>query len=165
MTYVCTFGLENKLRENANSSINLIRYGKSNPDASSPEQVKVRMISGDHLDTCRHIAIEAGIIDEKEAQKDEIVMEGYKFRELIGDYNVEKDVTTGRNKIIFSDPTKMKSVIKSVKVIARATDEDKNLIVGAIEKAGGFILMSGDGINDTEALQMANVGVSMGSSC
>jgi Ca2+-transporting ATPase len=59
----------------------------------------------------------------------------------------------------------MKSVIKSVKVIARATDEDKNLIVGAIEIAGGFILMSGDGINDTEALQMANVGVSMGSSC
>lgn len=59
----------------------------------------------------------------------------------------------------------MKGVIKTVKVIARATDEDKNLMVGAIKIAGGFILMSGDGINDTEALQMANVGVSMGSSC
>lgn len=59
----------------------------------------------------------------------------------------------------------MKGVIKTVKVIARATDEDKNLMVGAIKIAGGFILMSGDGINDTEALQMANVGVSMGTSC
>jgi len=46
----------------------------------------------------------------------------------------------------------MKSVIKTVKVIARATDEDKNLIVAAIKGVGGFILMSGDGINDTEAL-------------
>jgi magnesium-transporting ATPase (P-type) len=32
LTYICTFGLENKLRENALNSINLIRYGKSSPD-------------------------------------------------------------------------------------------------------------------------------------
>lgn len=165
MTYVCCFGLENRLRENANSSINLIRYGKSNPDASSPEQVKVRMVSGDHLDTCRYIAIQAGIIDEKESEKDDVVMDGERFRKEIGQYYVEKDEVTGNKKVVFVDKNKMKSVIKSVKVIARATDEDKNLIVGAIEIAGGFILMSGDGINDTEALQMANVGVSMGTSC
>jgi Ca2+-transporting ATPase len=59
----------------------------------------------------------------------------------------------------------MKAVIKSVKVIARATDEDKNLMVAAIKSAGGFILMTGDGINDTEALALAHVGVSMGTSC
>lgn len=54
--------------------------------------------------------------------------------------------------MVFADKNKMKGVIKTVKVIARATDEDKNLMVGAIKIAGGFILMSGDGINDTEAL-------------
>lgn len=46
----------------------------------------------------------------------------------------------------------MKSVIKHLKVIARATDQDKTLIVAAIKSAGGFILMSGDGINDCSAL-------------
>lgn len=67
MTYICTFGLENKLRENALNSINLIRYGKSNADRDAQEQVKVRMVSGDHIDVCRYIAVQAGIIDEKEA--------------------------------------------------------------------------------------------------
>jgi P-type E1-E2 ATPase len=79
-------------------------------------------------------------------------MDGERFRKEIGQYYVEKDEVTGNKKVVFVDKNKMKSVIKSVKVIARATDEDKNLIVGAIEIAGGFILMSGDGINDTEAL-------------
>lgn len=63
MTYICTFGLENKLRENAKNSINLIRFGKTNPDRDSQEQVKVRMVSGDHLETCSNIAVQAGIID------------------------------------------------------------------------------------------------------
>jgi magnesium-transporting ATPase (P-type) len=67
MTYICTFGLENKLRDNATQSINLIRYGKSKADRHAQEQVKVRMVSGDHIDVCRYSAVQAGIIDEKEA--------------------------------------------------------------------------------------------------
>lgn len=59
----------------------------------------------------------------------------------------------------------MKKIIQKVRVISRATDEDKNLVVGAIMEAGGFVLMTGDGITDTEALDMAHVGISMGSSC
>lgn len=37
MTYICTFGLENKLRENAANSINLIKYGKSEASRDSTE--------------------------------------------------------------------------------------------------------------------------------
>jgi len=167
MTYICTFGLENKLRENALNSINLIRYGKSNTEneAKPDQQVKVRMVSGDHIDTCRYIAVQAGIIDEKEAKQGAVVMDGEEFRAALGEYSIERDEVKGTRNVVFADENKMKGVIKTVKVIARATDEDKNLMVGAIKIAGGFILMSGDGINDTEALQMANVGVSMGTSC
>jgi magnesium-transporting ATPase (P-type) len=70
MVYVCTFGLENRLREKAVSSINLIRYGKSSgiEKDAAPEQVKVRMVSGDHVNTCRYIAVQAGIITKDEAE-------------------------------------------------------------------------------------------------
>jgi magnesium-transporting ATPase (P-type) len=58
------------------NSINLIRFGTSKPDGSSPEQVKVRMLSGDHIDTCKFVALKAGIIDETEKAKDNVVMTG-----------------------------------------------------------------------------------------
>jgi len=78
-------------------------------------------------------------------------MDGEQFRASIGEYSVERD-ETGSKTLKFKDEKKMKNVIKNVKIIARATDEDKNLLVGAVREADGFILMSGDGINDTEAL-------------
>ena len=124
------------------------------------------MVSGDHIDTCKNIAIEAGIITQREADEEtNVVMTGHDFQSAIGDFYVEKNEETGEREVKFEDPKKMKNVIRTVKVIGRATDQDKNLIVAAIKTAGGFILMSGDGINDTEALSLAHVGVSMGSSC
>jgi len=123
------------------------------------------MVSGDHIETCRDVAVQAGIITKDERQSDNIVMLGASFRQAIGDYHVGVDEATGDREVIFEEKNKMKAVIKTIKVIARATDEDKNLLVAAIKGSGGYILMSGDGINDTEALALAHVGVSMGSSC
>ena len=68
LTYVCTFGLKNDLRENAVSSISLIRYGISKPNTTITDQVKVRMVSGDHIETCRRVALDAGIINKEEAE-------------------------------------------------------------------------------------------------
>jgi magnesium-transporting ATPase (P-type) len=68
LTYVCTFGLKNDLRENAASSISLIRYGISKPNTTITDQVKVRMVSGDHIETCRRVALDAGIINKEEAE-------------------------------------------------------------------------------------------------
>lgn len=167
MTYVCTFGLENKLRDNAKESINLIRFGQKNPenDPNPKSQVSVRMVSGDHIDTCRNIAGQAGIVNEKEMNSDNFVMTGEQFRNAIGGFDVKTNEETGERQIVFEEKEKMKSVIHDLKVIARATDEDKNILVACIKRANGFVLMSGDGINDTEALQSADVGVSMGTSC
>jgi Ca2+-transporting ATPase len=92
-------------------------------------------------------------------------MDGEDFRKALGGYSESRDEKTNDRKIVFHDKARMKDVIKKVKVVARATDEDKDLMVGAIKNAGGFVLMSGDGINDTKALQLADVGVSMGTSC
>ena len=38
------------------------------------------MVSGDHIETCKHIALQAGIIDKLEAENEEVVMTGETFR-------------------------------------------------------------------------------------
>jgi len=56
-------------------------------------------------------------------------------------------------------------VKKKLKIIARATDEDKMLLIAGIKRKGGLVAMSGDSISDASALKMANVGLCMGNSC
>lgn len=56
-------------------------------------------------------------------------------------------------------------VARHVRVIARATDEDKLLLVEGIKQGGGVPLVSGDCIADARALKAAKVGVSMGTGC
>jgi magnesium-transporting ATPase (P-type) len=92
-------------------------------------------------------------------------MEYWQFREAIGKYEIGFNEETGEREIKIFEKEKMKKAIKLVKVIARSTDEDKKILVHCIKLAQGYVLMSGDGINDTEALDLAHVGVSMGTSC
>jgi len=58
----------------------LIKYGlkKSPADAKKGEKnsVNVRMISGDHAETCKYVALKAGIINESEAKSTKAVMTG-----------------------------------------------------------------------------------------
>jgi Ca2+-transporting ATPase len=49
--------------------------------------------------------------------------------------------------------------------LARATTEDKQILIASIKNKKGWILMSGDSSSDATALKMANVGISMGSGC
>lgn len=52
-----------------------------------------------------------------------------------------------------------------MRVIARATDEDKLLLVEGIMAGGGVPLVSGEQIADARALKAAKVGVAMGTGC
>lgn len=53
---------------------------------------------------------------------------------------------------------------KNLRIIARATAEDKLILVGAIKNDGGLTLMSGDSIADAPSLKLAAVGMCMGKS-
>ena len=54
----------------------MLPRGSSETDVETNVQVNVRMISGDHIETCKQVAIQAGIIKPDEAQKDLCVMTG-----------------------------------------------------------------------------------------
>jgi len=52
-----------------------------------------------------------------------------------------------------------------LRIIARATAEDKLLLIAGIRQAGGLVGMTGDSVADAMALKEADVGLCMGSGC
>jgi len=52
-----------------------------------------------------------------------------------------------------------------LKVLGRAIPSDKHLLVSGLKEMGRSVAVTGDGINDVEALKTADVGFAMGSGC
>ena len=98
------------------------------------------MITGDHPLTARHIATELGIADG--GTEDGRVLTG-------------RDLTT----LSFED---LDGLVEEVPVYARVSPEHKLAIVGALQKKGHIVAMTGDGVNDAPALRKADIGVAMG---
>jgi len=94
MHYLCTFGMEDELREHVQESIKLIKYGNKDIDTTRgmKNSVNVRMVTGDHKDTAMRIAIDAGIITKEEMSKPNVVLEGEEFRQKINKSDPLKDL-------------------------------------------------------------------------
>ena len=95
--------------------------------------INVAMITGDHPQTALAIATQIGIYHE-------------------GDTMV-----SGKDIKALSDEE-----ILSVSIFARVAPEDKERIVKAFQSHGEIIAMTGDGVNDSLALENADVGIAMG---
>jgi len=99
LVYLGTFGLEDPVREDVDKSIQLIKYGTllgDNVDRKkgAKNQVNIRMITGDHMQTALHVALKVGIITEEEQNIKGIYMTGDQFREAIGEYEKKWDEYT-----------------------------------------------------------------------
>jgi magnesium-transporting ATPase (P-type) len=57
------------------------------------------------------------------------------------------------------------TILDDVKVLARANSDDKLLMVIGLKNSGKTVAVTGDGINDIEALENSDVGIAMGSGC
>ncbi|MGI9477920.1 MAG: cation-translocating P-type ATPase [Hyphomicrobiaceae bacterium] len=95
------------------------------------------MITGDHPGTARAIAKRLGIVSDNDA------------------------VLTGAEMDKMSE-AELARRAQSVRVYARASPQQKIRIVAALQQHGGFVAMTGDGVNDAPALKLANIGVAMG---
>ncbi|KAG4955274.1 hypothetical protein JHK82_040974 [Glycine max] len=104
--------------------------------------VKVRMVTGDNLQTAKAIAFECGILMSNDDAVEPNIIEGKTFRELS-----EKE---------------REQVAKKITVMGRSSPTDKLLLVQALRTGGEVVAVTGDGTNDAPALHEADIGLSMG---
>jgi len=97
--------------------------------------VRVVMITGDHPETARAIAAQAGIAGPR-------VLTGTELDAL--------------------DGAALARVVTDTNVFARVRPEQKLRLVTALREAGEVVAMTGDGVNDAPALKAADIGVAMG---
>ncbi len=81
LTFLGVFGLEDTLRAKVDESISKLLRAN----------VDVRLISGDHLDTAKHWALQAGIITREEYNDDEVCFNGSELFDIIGETPVNVD--------------------------------------------------------------------------
>jgi len=127
LVFMGFLGIEDTLRPEVHEAMELTRGAG----------IKVVMITGDHVNTARAIAREAGIYQDGDAVVSGSDLENMTERELL-------------------------IMLPKVSVFARVTPEHKMKIINIYRKSGNIVAMTGDGVNDAPSLAAADLGVAMG---
>ena len=98
--------------------------------------IRVVMVTGDHPATALAIARDLGIARGMD------------------------DVVTGA--ALAAAGARFDALAAGARVFARVSPEQKLAIVSAAQRAGHYVAVTGDGVNDAPALRQANIGVAMG---
>ncbi|KAK1322986.1 Calcium-transporting ATPase 9, plasma membrane-type [Acorus calamus] len=104
--------------------------------------VKVRMVTGDNVQTAKAIALECGILDSEASATEPTLIEGKSFRAL--------------------SEKQREEIAEKISVMGRSSPNDKLLLVQALRKKGHVVAVTGDGTNDAPALHEADIGLAMG---
>lgn len=127
LTFVGFFGMNDALRPEVKEAMQRVRAA----------DMRVVMITGDHILTAQAIAKEADIWREGNS-----VLVGEEIDKMSDDELAEKLARTT--------------------VFARVTPDHKLRIIQAYRKRGEIVAMTGDGVNDAPSLVAADLGVAMG---
>lgn len=101
--------------------------------------IQIVMITGDRLETAVAIARDAGLLK----------------------LDTDRALTSAQLNAMSDE--EVKSIMKDIRVIARALPTDKSRMVKLCQEMNLVVGMTGDGVNDSPALKRADVGFAMGS--
>ena len=99
--------------------------------------VKVKMLTGDNINTAKAIGTELGLLNDNKKAVEATYID------------------------ILSDE-ELREEINDISIVARSKPETKMRIVQALQANSEVVAVTGDGINDAPALSKADVGISMG---
>ncbi|HLE06722.1 MAG TPA: cation-transporting P-type ATPase, partial [Candidatus Nanoarchaeia archaeon] len=125
MTFRGLISLEDPPRAGVKETIDLARRAG----------IRTIMVTGDHKETARYIALKVGISGD--------------------------NVLTGVELDKLSDE-QLREAVKSVSIFARTSPEHKYRLVNALQANGEVVAVTGDGVNDSLALKGADIGIAMG---
>lgn len=108
--------------------------------------IQVRMVTGDHPGTARAIAAEIGILPDPKVAN---------AKTMAGAVMTAKEFDKLTDEEIDALP-------RLPLVIARCAPDTKVRMIEALRRRGAFMAMTGDGVNDSPSLKIADVGIAMG---
>lgn len=108
--------------------------------------VEVKVLTGDALPVAVNVCQRLDLIGRDEGSEDD-----------------DLQAITGPELSLLEDTDEFDNVVKTCKVLAKLTPNQKALVIGSLRKAGHCVGMLGDGINDCIALRKADVGISVDS--
>ncbi len=101
--------------------------------------IQVAMVTGDHPDTAKAIAMELGLCDSTQS--------------VVTGPMIQDAMRAGRP---------IDELILPARIFARIEPKQKEQIVNTFIRHRNFVAVTGDGVNDAPALRQSNVGIAMG---
>ncbi|KAJ3125088.1 hypothetical protein HK100_010997 [Physocladia obscura] len=142
--FFAVFGIQDPLRADVPSAVATCERAG----------VTVRIVTGDAVETAVNIALQSGILNKQrgfscgikgeleQEYRQDVVLTGHEFRSM--------------------SEEAMTLVLPHLKVLARSSPDDKQLLVKQLQSLGEVVAVTGDGTNDSLALRSSDVGFSMG---
>lgn len=110
---------------------------KSSIETALQAGIQTKMLTGDNLQTAVAIGKEIGLVGKGKKAVEAT------YIDTLSDEELEKE-------------------IGQIAIVARSKPDTKMRIVGALQRKGEVVAVTGDGINDAPALNKADVGIAMG---
>jgi len=125
--------------------------------------IKVIMVTGDHPITAKAIAKSVGIISEGNETVEDIAQRlNIPIKEVDPREAKAAVVHGGELRDMSSEQLDDILLHHTEIVFARTSPQQKLIIVEGCQRMGAIVAVTGDGVNDSPALKMADIGVAMG---